>query len=115
MRSIPISCEAGLILPCCNEGVDSAAVQQTETVRAGLTSAVRHKVPSFKKRLLPVAAVCVFASSLLAQAPTPTATPLAIKYEQYGTAPTGVPLSWKAIEPDSALFPGPRPAVLGIH
>ena len=77
-------------------------------------------MPRMKKCLLPMAVVCSFASSVLAQStptptPTPTSTPLSVLYEQYGTAPTGVPLGWKAIPPDPVLFPGPRPAVLVVH
>ena len=102
-------------------GIDcaySASAQQTNAAPRRLTLAGPNKVPRMKKCLLPVAVVCSFASSVLAQStptPTPTPTPLPVTYEQYGTAPTGVPLSWKAIPPDPVLFPGPRPAVLVVH
>ena len=118
MTPIPIHYSTDRMLPYGIDCADFASAQQTNAAPRRLTLAGPNKVPTIKKCLLPVAVVCSFASSVLAQStptPTPTPTPLPITYEQYGTAPTGVPLSWKAIPPDPVLFPGPRPAVLVVH
>src|SRR5262245_16399773 len=93
---------------------DFASAQQTYERPARVTSTGRNKMSRIKKCLLFVCVVCAFACSVVAQS-TPTPTPLPVKNEPYGTAPTGVPLSWKAIEPDPVLFPGPRPAILVVH
>ncbi len=106
------------MLPYGIDCADFASAQQTQAASRRLTLAGPDKVPTIKKCLLPVAVICASASSVLAQSaptPTPTATPLPVLYEQYGTAPTGVPLSWKSISPDPVLFPGPRPAVIVVH
>jgi dienelactone hydrolase len=118
MTPIPIHYSTDLMLPYGIDCADFASAQQTKAGPSRLTSAGLNKVPRIKKCLLPVAVICAFASSVLAQStptPTPTPTPLPVTYEQYGTAPTGVPLYWKAIEPDPVLFPGPRPAGLVVH
>jgi acetyl esterase/lipase len=39
----------------------------------------------------------------------------AFLYQKYGTSPSGVDLYWKAFEPDPAVYPGTRPAVLVVH
>src|SRR5437762_2952819 len=122
MTPIPIRYSTDRMLPYGIDCVDFASAQQTQAGLSRLTSAGPRKVPRMKKCLLPVAVICAFASSVLAQStptptptPTPTATPLPVVYEQYGTAPTGVPLSWKAVAPDPVLYQYPRPAVIVVH
>src|SRR5207244_3023117 len=97
MTPIPIHYSTDLMLPYGNGCADFALAHQAKAVRPRLTSASPNKEQTIKKCLLPVAVVCALASSALAQStptPTPTSTPLSVLYEQYGTAPTGVPLSW---------------------
>ena len=107
--------------PIRSYGVDCAnlvSAQQKKGASRRLTVGGPRKVRTMKKYLLPVAIVCSFASSVLAQStptPTPTATPLPVLYELYGTAPTGVPLNWKAVPPDPVLYTYPRPAVIVVH
>ena len=118
MTPLPIHYNTDLMLPYGIECADFALAHQAKAVRSGLISAGPNKMQTIKKCFLPVAVVCAFASSALAQStptPTPTSTPLAVLDEQYGTAPTGVPLYWKAIPPDPILFPGRRSAVLVVH
>jgi acetyl esterase/lipase len=118
MIPIPIHYSTDLILPYGIDCADFASAQQAQAGRSRLTSAGSQKVPTIKKCLLALAVVCAFTSAVLAQStptPTPTSSPLTVVYELYGTAPTGVPLGWKAIAPDPVLYPYPRPAMLVVH
>src|SRR6478735_3026417 len=103
MKAIPIHYSTNRMLPYGIDYADFASARQTQAAPSRLTLAGPDKVPRIKKCLLSVAIFCAFASSVLAHSmpsATPTATPLPVLYEQYGTAPTGVPLSWKSISPD---------------